>query len=378
MNKREKSLRQTWAEFMRLALELALKGKGRTSPNPMVGAVVVKDGRVIGTGYHKKAGGKHAEVFALNQAKGKAKGGSLYVNLEPCSAFGRTPPCTEKIISSGISEVIVGMKDINPLNSGKGIRILRTFGIKVRVGISGEDAVRINEVFIKCINKKLPFLTVKIAQSLDGKIATKTGDSRWITGKSARKCVHQLRRETDAVLTGINTIIKDDPLLTSRWRHTRSISKERQPIKIVVDSKLRISPQARIFSPESPAKVILATTKSASLKKIKVLSKYAKVIVSEGKDNRVNLCNLMKTLAKMEITSLFVEGGGELTASLLKDKLVDKVLFFIAPSIIGGRDAPTSIEGEGILEINQVVRLKDIETIRLGEDLLIQGYPVYQ
>lgn len=362
---------------MQQALELALKGEGRTSPNPLVGAVVVKDGKIVGCGYHRKAGGKHAEIFALNQAKSRAKGGSLYVTLEPCSVFGKTPPCVGKIISSGISEVFIGMADPNPLNKGKGIKILRSSGIKVKVGILRKDLIKLNEVFVKYITKRLPFVTIKIAQSLDGKIATRTGDSRWITGSHARRYVHQLRSKTDAILVGVNTIIKDNPLLTSRLRYSRNISRERQPIKIVVDSTLRIPVQARIFSQESPAKVIVATTKFAPPKKIEILSKYAEIIVFGDKDNRISLQNLMRTLAEREITSVFVEGGGEVAASLLKEKLVDKVLFFIAPKIIGGRDAITSVEGEGILKINQAIGLKDIEIIRFGEDILLRGYPVY-
>lgn len=386
----------TQDKFMQLALELALKGKGRTSPNPMVGAVVVKDSKVVGCGYHRRVGGPHAEVFALNMAKGEAKGASLYVNLEPCSVFGRTPPCVEKIISRGISEVIIAMEDPNPLNNGKGIKLLRSSNIKVKVGILRKDAVKINEVFIKYITKRLPFLTVKIAQSLDGKIATKTGDSQWITGSCARRYVHQLRRETDAILVGVNTIIKDNPLLRSRLRYAKNISKEAQPIKIVVDSRLKTPPHARIFGQESPAKVIIATTKCAPPKKIKQLSKYAEIIAFSTQDNRVNpvrdfatsgskkdisnrvnLQDLMRTLAEREITSVFVEGGGELTASLLKEKLVDKVLFFIAPKIVGGREAITSVEGEGILKVSQAIKLKDIEITRFGEDILFQAYPVY-
>jgi diaminohydroxyphosphoribosylaminopyrimidine deaminase/5-amino-6-(5-phosphoribosylamino)uracil reductase len=362
-------------KFMRLSLELALKGK--TSPNPKVGAVVVKDGKVVGCGYHRKAGGRHAEIFALNQAKGKAKGGSLYVSLEPCSIFGRTPPCVEKIISSGITEVIVGMKDPNPLNNGKGIERLRASGIKVKVGILRKDSAKINEVFTKYITKGMPFVTVKIAQSLDGKIATKVGDSRWITANSARRYVHKLRREADAILVGVNTIIKDNPLLTTRLRYTKNISAERQPIKIIVDSQLKTPPQAQIFSQRSPAKVIIATTKSAPQKKIKALNKYAEVVIFGDKNKRVNLRSLMRNLAAREITNIFVEGGGELIASLLKEKLVDKVLFFIAPKIIGGRDALTSVEGEGIAKVSQAIRLKGIEITRFGEDILLEGYPLY-
>ncbi len=380
----------TEEKFIQLALELALKGKGRTSPNPMVGAVVVKGSKVVGCGYHRRVGGPHAEVSALNMAEGKAKGASLYVNLEPCSVFGRTPPCVEKIISSGISEVIIAMEDPNPLNNGRGIKLLRSSGIKVKVGILKKGAIKINEVFIKYITKRLPFLTVKIAQSLDGKIATKGGDSQWITGSRARRYVHQLRRETDAVLVGVNTIIKDNPLLTSRLRYAKNISEETQPIKIVVDSRLKTPPHARIFSQRSPAKVIIATTKCAPPKKIKQLGRYAEIIAFSAQDNRVNpvrnrrysnrvnLQDLMRTLAEREITSVFVEGGGELTASLLKEKLVDKVLFFIAPKIVGGRDAITSVEGEGILKVSQAIRLKGIEITRFGEDILLTGSPVYQ
>lgn len=363
--------------FMRMAWELALKGKGKTSPNPMVGAVVVKNGRVIGRGYHKKAGGPHAEVFALNEAKGRARGGTLYVTLEPCSVFGRTPPCVEKIISHGIRQVIIGAKDPNPLNNGRGIRALRSFGIKVKVGVLKDALTGINEVFIKYSTKRLPFVTLKIAQSLDGKIATKTGDSRWISGGSARRYVHRLRRETDAVLIGVNTIIKDNPLLTSRLSYCKSASSQNQPLKIVVDTKLKTPLRARIFSRESPAKVIIATAKSAPERKIKALSKYAKLITFDTKNGGVNLKSLMKTLAGMEISSVLVEGGGKIAASLLKERLVDKVLFFVAPKIIGGKEALTSVEGEGIPRVSRAIKLKDIEITRFGEDILLQAYPVY-
>lgn len=368
--------------FMSLALGLAKKGLGKTSPNPVVGAVVVKNGKVVGTGYHKKAGLEHAEIRALREAAGKAKDATLYVTLEPCDHFGKTLPCTEAIIKSGVRKVVAAMRDPNPLNNGKGFKRLKKAGIEVVSGVLENDAKKLNEIFIKYITTKKPFVIAKIAQSLDGKIATRTGDSKWISGEESRQYVHRLRGTVDAVMVGANTVIKDDPLLTSRplktdyrLQTTDQRQEVKQPVKIVVDSMLKISPMAKIFSKVSPAKVILATTKSAHKDRIRRFKKMgADVLILGVKNGKVDLRQLMKELGRREITSVLVEGGGELIGSLVEENLIDKFLFFISPKIIGGKNAITSVEGRGIKKFSQAPILKDIKYKKFGNDLLIEGY----
>ena len=360
-------------KYMRLALKLAIKAKGRTSPNPLVGAVIVKNDRIIGKGYHKKSGKPHAEINALDMASRKAKGATLYLNLEPCVHFGKTPPCTKKIISSGIKKVVVAMIDPNPLNRGRGIKELRKAGVKIKGGILEKEAKEINETYIKYITTRKPFVILKTAMSLDGKIATKTGDSRWITNESSRRYVHRLRSEVDAILVGIETISRDDPRLTARVTGYGLRVKDKKPIRVVVDSRARIPLGAKILNQEAPT--IVATTKFASKRKIEVLRKKGnKVLIIKNRDKKVNLKELLKRLGKLEITSLLVEGGGRINASFLKNGLVDKVLFFIAPKIIGGEGALTPVEGEGIERIKDAIKLKDISIKRFGEDVLIEGY----
>ncbi len=359
-------------KFMQLALELALKGKGKTSPNPMVGSIIVKNNKVIGCGYHKVFGGSHAEVNALKAAGRKAKGSAMYVTLEPCCFQGKTPPCTDAIIKSGIKRVVIATEDLNPLNNGKGISILRKNKITVNLGVLEKQAIRINEAFNKYIKTGLPFVTVKMAQSLDGKIATKKGNSKWISSERSRQHVHRLRSEVDAILVGVNTIFKDNPLLTSRLK-TKGV--KHNPIKIVLDSRLRISKNARIFSRESPAEVFIVTTKKAPAGKITSLQKKAKeVLISPAINGRINLKWLMPQLAKRGISSVLIEGGGEVIASALKEKIVDKGVFFIAPKIIGGRLAPTSVEGEGVNYLNQAFRLKQMKVSQSSADILVEGY----
>ncbi len=369
-------------KYMRLALRLAIKAKGRTSPNPLVGAVIVKDDIIIGEGYHKKAGEPHAEINALNMVDKKAKGATLYLSLEPCAHFGRTSPCTKRIISSGIKEVAIAMIDPNPLNCGKGIKELRKVGIEVKVGVLEKEAKKINEAYIEYITTKRPFVILKTAMSLDGKIATKTGDSRWITNELSRKYVHKLRSEVDAILVGIETVLKDDPLLTVRSPKSPSSEAEllrrtgkvqSQLIRVVVDSRARVSLGAKILNQEVPT--IVATTKFASKRKIETLRKKGvKVLIIGERDKRVNLKELLKKLGELEITSLLVEGGGKINASFLENGLVDKVLFFIAPKIIGGEEALTPVEGEGIKKIKDAIKLKNISIKRFEGDILIEGY----
>ncbi|KPK41570.1 MAG: hypothetical protein AMJ78_05170 [Omnitrophica WOR_2 bacterium SM23_29] len=365
-------MRREDEKFMRFALELAKMGKGLTSPNPCVGAVIVKDGKVIGKGYHKGAGRPHAEIYALRQAGRKAHGATLYVSLEPCRHYGKTPPCTNAIISHKIKRVVTAMKDPNPLNDGKGIMLLRRNGVEVKVGVLEDEAKKMNEAFMKFITKKIPFVTVKVAQSLDGKIATHTGDSKWITNEVAREYVHRLRGKVDAILVGVKTVLIDDPLLTARPKD-RKIGK--QPIRIILDSKLRIPLNARIFSKALSGKVIIATTRLAPKNKLEALKKKnAEILIVGSRDGKVNIKSLMKELVKKDIAHVLVEGGGEAIASVIEAKVVDKVLFFIAPKIIGGRQATTSVEGAGVNRVNRAIELKEVGFESIGDNFLIEGY----
>ncbi|MFC1703712.1 bifunctional diaminohydroxyphosphoribosylaminopyrimidine deaminase/5-amino-6-(5-phosphoribosylamino)uracil reductase RibD [Candidatus Omnitrophota bacterium] len=345
---------------MRKAIDLALKAKGKTSPNPMVGALIVKDDRILGRGYHHSAGGPHAEILALRQASKRARGAVMYVTLEPCSHFGRTPPCVDAIISSGIKKVVIATKDPNPVNNGNSIKLLRRNGIQVMQGVLAKEAQEINMIFNKFITKKIPFVTVKVAQSLDGKIALQNGQSQWITSKETRDLAHRLRNDYDAILVGVNTVIHDNPLLKSKN-------------KVIVDSRLRTSLNARIFTKNS-GKVIIASTKKAPKQKVAQLEgKGATVLLLPVKNGKVNLKALMRQLAKMEITSVFIEGGGTIIGNLFDEGLVDKAMFFIAPKIIGGKDSISSVEGAGIKSIAKAHCLKDIRIQQCGNEFLLQG-----
>jgi len=360
-------------KFMKLALKLAEKGRGRTSPNPMVGAVIVKNGKVIAKGYHRAFGEAHAEINALKEAGSKARGATMYVTLEPCCFFGKTPPCTEAVIKGGIKKIFIATKDLNPLNNGKGISILRKNKIDVEVGLMADEASLINEVFNKYVTTKMPFVTVKVAQTLDGKIATVTGDSKWISSEGSRKHVHKLRSQSDAIMVGANTITRDDPLLNCRLQTTKA--DKQKPIKIVLDSNLRISEDARIFSKDSPAPVIMVTTRKAGGEKIDVFRKAGtEVIPALSLDEQISLKWLMRELGRRRITSVLIEGGGETIASALKEKIVDKAIFFIAPKIVGGKSAPTSVAGDGIKQINRALSLKNVRTEKIGPDILVEGY----
>ena len=353
--------------FMRKALSLALKAKGQTFPNPLVGALVVKDGKIVGKGYHKKAGLPHAEVEAINDAGYKAKGAILYVTLEPCAHYGRTPPCVDKIVEAGIQKAVVAMVDPNPLNNGKGIKLLQEHGIKVEVGFCEDEARKINQPFIKYITKKIPYITVKTGQSLDGKIATKNGDSKWITSDKARVVAHNLRRFYDGIMVGINTVIRDDPFLVSGY--------PKKPItRIIADSRLSMSARANLF--QKPDPVIIATLTQAlgqETENRNLLATKAKILEIRENNGQVNLYDLFKKLARLGITNILVEGGGTLIGSLFDYNLVDKVLFFIAPKIIGGKDSIGSVMGKGALRVDKAVKLKEVKLSRIGEDFLVEG-----
>jgi diaminohydroxyphosphoribosylaminopyrimidine deaminase/5-amino-6-(5-phosphoribosylamino)uracil reductase len=358
-------------KYMRLALELALKAQGRTSPNPMVGAVIVKDGEIIGTGYHLKAGTPHAEVHALRQAGAQAEGATMYVSLEPCSHYGKTPPCTEAVVKAGLKEVFVAMQDPNPKVAGKGIKQIVDTGIQVHVGLMENEAQRLNEAFIKYITKRTPFVLLKTAMTLDGKIATSTGHSRWITGDSAREMVHQLRDSYDAILVGVNTIITDNPALTCRLPEGG-----RDPIRIVMDSKARTPVDAQVLTQESTNLTYIAVIDGVPDEKLdRLIAAGVKIIKTTAAScGRVDIKELMHRLGEMEIISLLVEGGAEVAASFLEAEMVDKVLTFIAPKIIGGKDAPGPVGGHGKETMDQAIRLKNVRYGQAGDDFFVEGY----
>jgi diaminohydroxyphosphoribosylaminopyrimidine deaminase/5-amino-6-(5-phosphoribosylamino)uracil reductase len=350
-------------KYMEIALQLAEKGKGQVSPNPLVGCIIVKRGKIVGRGYHKKCGQEHAEINAIKSAGKKANNATMYINLEPCSHWGKTPPCTEKIVDAGVREVIVGMEDPNAIVDG--YKELKFRGLKTKIGILKEESKKLNEIYSKYIKTKKPFVIIKLAMSLDGKIATSSGDSKYITGKEARKVVHNIRNEVDAVMVGINTVMRDNPLLDSR------LVKGKNPIKIIVDSTLKIPEKSKVL--KDPSKVIIATTKKAPKKKIdKLHQKGVTVLVLKPKQGLVDLKELMKELGKSEITSVMIEGGAELSGSAIKEGVADKLLIFTAPKIIG--NGLGAIKNLGINKVNKAIKLKNISTRNCGKDLLVEGY----
>ena len=359
------------SKFMKMALDLSLKGQGYTSPNPMVGAVVVKDGEVVGTGYHQAAGEPHAEVHAINSAGIYAKGSTLYVTLEPCNHEGRTPPCTEKILKAGIKEVVVTMKDPNPDVKGGGIEYLKQHGIDVRLGICEEEARKINEFFIKYVQTKRPFIIVKCAATLDGQIATKTGDSKWITGKESRKFVHGLRHRVDAIMVGIKTVIRDNPRLTTRLDNIKG----HDPIRVILDTHLSISEEANLLRVDSESDTIVFTGNSVPQdKKLRIEKTGARVLAAAVIDNLIDLDLLMDQLGALGITSLLIEGGSRIIASAFRAGIVDKLFFYFAPKILGGNDGYPICMGPGTEFMNECISVKDIKVWQFGDDVMIEGY----
>jgi len=357
-------------KYMRMALDLAAKARGRTSPNPLVGAVLVKNGRVLATGYHKKAGAPHAEAMALKKAGVKAKGATLYVTLEPCSHTDkRTPPCSPLVVQSGVKRVVVAMIDPNPRVSGGGIKALRKAGIDVVTRVLEAEARILNEAFIKHITTGMPFVTLKVAQTLDGKIATATGESKWITGEAARLEGHRLRDHNDAILVGINTVLKDDPALTAR------IPGGRDPIRVIVDSKLRMPVNAKVLTQRSTAKTYVATLDTMPTDNlVDLLEAGAEILIAKGKKGQVDLAALMRMLGSFGISSVLIEGGAEINASALRSGIVDKVILFVAPMLMAGKDSLCSIGGASPPKLSQAIRLHDVTTRPVGNDLMIEGY----
>lgn len=352
---------------MKRVLQLAKKAIGKTSPNPYVGAVIVKNGKIIAEGWHKKCGGDHAEIDAFNNAKSPVKGATLFVNLEPCFHVGRTPPCAEAIIKSGIKKVVIAMKDPNPLTNGKSIAKLKKAGIDVKVGILENEARILNGAFIKFMTLKMPLVVGKCAQTLDGKIATRTGDSKWITSESTRQFARKLRNEFDAILVGINTVLKDNPCLNAA-------DKNKTIKKIVLDSSLKISLKAKLFKGCSLQNCFIATTRKASKQKIAQFEKKGiQVIVCPFCKGKIDFKWLFKELAKKQIMSILIEGGAKVLGNAIASGLVDKMHIYIAPKIVGDQKALSSIDGLNISHIGKAVLLKNIEMRFLGKDIFISA-----
>jgi diaminohydroxyphosphoribosylaminopyrimidine deaminase/5-amino-6-(5-phosphoribosylamino)uracil reductase len=356
--------------YMQQALRLAREGAGYVSPNPLVGCVIVQAGQVVGQGYHQRFGGPHAEVHALQEAGAQARGAVLYVNLEPCCHTGKTPPCAEAIVRAGIGRVVMALRDPNPLVAGGGLVRLYAAGIPVTSGVCEAEARELNEAFLKYITARRPFVTLKCAITLDGKIATRTGASRWITGAAAREVVHRLRHATDAILVGIGTVLQDDPQLTTRLPDRPGVN----PLRIVVDSTLRLPAQAQVAN-TAACRTLVATTAPATGAQQQRLSAQGLEIVTlpAYDDGRVDLDALLQHLGTRQIASVLVEGGATLSAALLQRRLVDKVLFFVAPKVIGG-DGLSVVGACGVETMEQVIRLRDLKGHNIGEDMLLQAY----
>lgn len=358
-------------KYIREAINLALKAQGRTSPNPMVGAVIVNNGKIVGNGYHKAAGSPHAEVEALLEAGEEAKGATIYINLEPCSHYGKTPPCTKAIIKAGVKKVVISMLDPNPNICG--VEELKDAGIEVDIGILQKDAKEINEVYLKYITTNLPFVTLKLAMTLDGKITlpeedttsdkTSISNKQWISGEESRLMVHHLRNQVDAIMVGSGTIFVDDPLLTCRIKEGSS----RDPLVVVVDSHLGIPLSSKIF--QKPQRVIMATTNSISEEKRSAFEKLGiKILTTKGTTVGVDMNDLMVQLGQLSITSILIEGGSRIGATALQADIIDKIIFFIAPKIAGKR------ERDAVADLNKVIGIKDMSIKMIGEDILVVGY----
>jgi diaminohydroxyphosphoribosylaminopyrimidine deaminase/5-amino-6-(5-phosphoribosylamino)uracil reductase len=358
-------------DYMARALELARQALGTTSPNPAVGAVLVKNDRIVGEGYTQPPGGAHAEAVAIEQAGEEARGATMYVTLEPCPTYGRTPPCTRAIIDAGVREVHVAMRDpgISPYG---GVDELRAAGIVVVESEGEAQARRINEAYVKQRSTGLPFVIAKWAMSLDGKIAATSGDSRWVSGPETREWSHRLRTQIDAIMVGVRTVLVDDPQLTAR---PSGVDDARQPLRIVADSRGRTPVTARVL--DGPGGALLATTEASSARwRQQMTEAGAEVLVLPDIERRVDVTALLRVLGERQTLSLLVEGGGELLGSFFDAGLVDKVHAFVAPLVIGGRDAPAAVAGRGVERMGLALRLRDVVVERLGEDVLVTGYPL--
>ena len=358
--------------WMSEALELARRGRGRTSPNPMVGCVIVRGGAVVGRGWHKRAGAPHAEVPALKQAGARARGATLYVTLEPCSHTGRTPPCAPRIVEADVARVVAAAKDPNPLVSGRGFRILRRAGIEVVTGVLKEQAAALNEAYFHFITTGKPFVIMKGAMTLDGKIATSGGESKWITGAGARRDVHELRREADAVLVGVGTLLKDDPSLDCRLPGNPP-----QPLRVVLDSNLRTRPGLKFCRNAVDGKSVIITGAGADPRKAVRLEKLGCTVlrVRTLKNGRPAVPAALDALAKMDVTNVLVEGGGAVHDAFLRAGCVNKVVVYVAPKILGGANSHTLVDGPGFPGLDKSLNLTKLDVQHLGRDIRITGYP---
>lgn len=355
-------------KMMRLALAEARKGVGKTAPNPAVGCVIVRDGEVVGRGWHKKAGAPHAEVHALAAAGEKAAGADAYVTLEPCSHFGKTPPCAKALIEAKVARVFVAMVDPNPLVSGRGIEMLREAGIAVEVGLLAEESRELNLPFIKWIQTRLPFVVLKSALTLDGKSATVSGDSKWVTSDRARREVHRLRGRLDAIMVGVGTVVKDDPLLTCR------VPGGKDPLRVIVDSTLRIPLHAAILDVQSKAKTVIATCSGDRAKMEALRARGVEVLSCRETDGRVDLADLLAQLGKRGVQSVLLEGGSHLAGATLRAGLIDKCMIFLAPKLVGGAGMGL-FAGEGAFLMAEAIALQEMRVRRVGVDLLVEGVP---
>jgi diaminohydroxyphosphoribosylaminopyrimidine deaminase / 5-amino-6-(5-phosphoribosylamino)uracil reductase len=355
-------------KMMRRALVLARKGGGKTAPNPLVGCVIVRDGAIVGEGWHRKAGTPHAEVHALRQAGTLAGKADVYVTLEPCAHFGKTPPCADALIEAGVAGVYAGMVDPNPRVSGKGLEKLRAAGIRTVVGVLGDECRVVNEPFIKHVTTGLPFVTLKSALTLDGKTATASGDSRWVTNDASRCYVHKLRSLADAIMVGVGTVIADDPQLTAR------LPAGRNPLRVVVDSALRIPLNARVLQGGAGAGTVVATVAEDAARIAAIRATGAEVLRCRELEGRVDLPDLFARLGAMNVQSVLLEGGNTLAGEAMRLGLIDKVLLFFAPKLVGG-DGTGLFAGQGVTRMADAVRLGNVTVKRFAEDILVQGYP---
>lgn len=361
-------------KYMLRAMELAERGRGKVNPNPLVGAVIVKDGRVIGEGWHECYGGLHAERNAFRNCSEPAAGATLYVTLEPCCHYGKTPPCTEIIIESGIGRVVVGLPDPNPLVAGKGIKLLQEAGIEVVCGVEEEVLREQNRVFLKYITCRKPWIALKTAMTLDGKIATRTGDSKWVTGEAARMYVQRLREEYMGIMVGIGTVLADDPMLNCRL-----VGAVRQPVRIVVDTALRIPLESQLVRTAGSYRTWVACTVFGEKEKQEELERRGvEVLRCKERDGKVDLADLARLMGEKGIDGVLVEGGGELNYSLIRQGLVDEVYAFVAPKLLGGREAKTPVEGIGAENMSEAVELGEFRVESFGEDILLRARVVPQ
>jgi diaminohydroxyphosphoribosylaminopyrimidine deaminase/5-amino-6-(5-phosphoribosylamino)uracil reductase len=360
--------------MMRRALKLARRGLGTTTPNPMVGAILVRNGRILGQGWHHRAGEPHAEIEALRDAErrgNKARGATLYVTLEPCSTFGRTPPCTEAILKAGIKKVVVATTDPNPNHAGRGFELLRRKGLQVVTGVMAEEAAELNQAFNHWIVQRTPFVTVKAAMTLDGKIATAEGESKWITGEAARKYGMELRKRSDAILVGVNTILADDPSLTVRDA-TGNPQEPGHLRRIILDSKARVPLRSAVINDAFATLTTVVVTAAAPKRQVAALRKKVTVVIAPGR-GRVDLSWLLKWLGSQNVTSLRVEGGGEVNASILFGNLAQQIAFFYAPKILGGNRSYKGVAGAGVGRVEDALKLSGLHWRRLGPDLLLEA-----